>query len=860
MNKKKGGIKQGSWYSAYKRSVVFLSFCAIMAVFWRIPIQTEASETAGWYKVWQEAVSAGDSRGETVGLAGSPSFSDQDSKEAKREIVPAAGYRPLDWQEPVDPVGSQREEYPLCTSLEDTSYNPLEQEGGFLPPVRNQSPYGTCWAFASLGMGEIAAGKSGKSLDLSELHLAFFSYHTANDPMGGLEGDQNRCLGGNFLDVGGNMFFSRVLLANWTGAASEEMIPYGQAGQVLGQGLPEKLAYQDVLHLQGAWMVDIKKDRALVKDYIRGFGSVGTGYGDYGQQEYYRKDTHAYYCEDDLPANHAILIVGWDDAFPAENFAERPAEDGAWLVRNSWGGSGYGRYSYFWLSYEDQTLEDTAYVFVYEDADNYDHNYQYDGAMMTRDVVMPSGQQAANVFIPNVHNGRGEVLRSVGFYCGSSNTEYRIEVYTDLQDMDHPESGKYEHTAAVTGTVTAEGYYTVALGEEIPLEKGHPFSIVVTLSKNGGTARIGAEGSARGSWYEIIANAAPGQSFWKVNGEWTDYGKEKQGNLRIKAFTSDVDEVLLARIQLQPEQVTLERGKTAALQAAFYPEGAEPGELKWSSQNEDVARVDGSGLVTGMDFGSTWIQVESRGRSSHCKIEVPFPLTDVSVLRGNWRYEGIRHVYLEQIMGAVTGTSCFYPDRILTRGMLAVILYRLAGEPVVNQDPWFTDTETGRWYSCGIAWVADQGIAHGYGDGSFGVDDPVTREQAAKMISIWMQMEGMGVYPENVLLQFSDCGEISPWAAGHVAALTEIGVLTGKPDGKGNRRIEPKAGTTRAECAAMIQRLHGWQQREAGRGLGKRYSYSLSEGIVIDDRGDHPSLSEGITIDNRKQNTEKEEL
>lgn len=48
--------------------------------------------------------------------------------------------------------------------------------------------------------------------------------------------------------------------------------------------------------------------------------------------------------------NHAFSVVGWDDDYSAENFANNPGADGAWLCKNNYGTS-FGKNGYFYLSY-----------------------------------------------------------------------------------------------------------------------------------------------------------------------------------------------------------------------------------------------------------------------------------------------------------------------------------------------------------------------------------------------------------------------------------------------------------------------------------------------------------------------------
>ena len=91
------------------------------------------------------------------------------------------------------------------------------------------------------------------------------------------------------------------------------------------------------------------------------------------------------------------------------------------------------------------------------------------------------------------------------------------------------------------------------------------------------------------------------------------------------------------------------------------------------------------------------------------------------------------------------GSNTFQPDAGTTRGMIAVMLWRLNGSPVVNYAMNFDDVKNGAWYTEAIRWAVSEGIAFGYGNGKFGPDDVVTREQMVTILYRYAQRKGYDV-------------------------------------------------------------------------------------------------------------------
>ena len=154
-----------------------------------------------------------------------------------------------------------------------------------------------------------------------------------------------------------------------------------------------------------------------------------------------------------------------------------------------------------------------------------------------------------------------------------------------------------------------------------------------------------------------------------------------------------------------------------------------------------------------------------------------------------WYAEAVAYLTNKGIMDGV-GDGRFDPDGTLTRAMSATILYRAEGEPTVNREDSFTDTESGTWYSDGVAWAAQNGLVQGYGKGRFGPTDPVTQEQLAAILWRYAgEPEGIGSAPAGT----------SVWAVDAVRWAVDSGVLGGS-----DYNFQPKQPASRAQVAYTI--------------------------------------------------------
>ena len=114
-----------------------------------------------------------------------------------------------------------------------------------------------------------------------------------------------------------------------------------------------------------------------------------------------------------------------------------------------------------------------------------------------------------------------------------------------------------------------------------------------------------------------------------------------------------------------------------------------------------------------------------------CAAEQPSGFSDVSP--DAWYADAVSWCRENGIMGGTSETA-FSPNSPMTRAMLATVLHRAAGEPEAGRTTPFSDVSPDTWYTEAVAWAADQGLVTGYGNGRFGTDDPITREQLATIL------------------------------------------------------------------------------------------------------------------------------
>ena len=562
----------------------------------------------------------------------------------------ATGYRQLDEEYQIIPDVLSNDNSSIDgMEIAKAATYPAAYRTENLPAVRDQGIYGVCWSFSTISLIEtnlIKKNLASSDIDLSELHLVNYTYNCVNDPLGGLEGDVNKfdTSYGSVMQYGGNVEMAANSLLDWEGAVNEDVVPYtiDYIRQVENEQLNDSLAYgKDVAHVQNFYRVNITS-RDDVKKAVMDYGAVSISYWSDQSSDWstdnYNSSTAAYYCPNAYTSNHAVTIVGWDDDYSADNFATTPDGNGAWIVRNSWG-SYYGKEGYFYLSYYDKSIYTVGYALEAELSNNYDNNYQYDGAMLYGYMGYGGSNKYANIFEAKANQDGSENIKAVSFMTGrSTNLNYTVSIYTNLTDETNPESGTL--AAQKSGITTYDGTYTVNLDSPVEINEGNKFSVVVEVrNASGKTSYLAYERSMQSGkvGYWCTASAKENQSFVaNPYGYWDDFGKARSCNFIIKAFTDNETQTPVVEVEsvsLNKSEMTLTEGKSETLAATVTPENAENKSITWSSNNEAVAIVDVNGTVTAKSAGTAVITATStNGKSAGCTVTVEkkqIPVTEV---------------------------------------------------------------------------------------------------------------------------------------------------------------------------------------------------------------------------------------
>ena len=168
----------------------------------------------------------------------------------------------------------------------------------------------------------------------------------------------------------------------------------------------------------------------------------------------------------------------------------------------------------------------------------------------------------------------------------------------------------------------------------------------------------------------------------------------------------------------------------------------------------------------------------------------------------DWFYDEVLAV-VERGLILGTSTSTFSPNATLTRGMVATILYRMAGEPKNASRASFKDVAGDEWFADPVAWAESTGVVKGYEDNTFRPNNNVTRQEMAVMLARYAELiDGKNTSVDGGSLNaFPDANTVPDWSRDALIWAVANGIINGL-DGK----IAPTNNATRAQFAAITNR------------------------------------------------------
>lgn len=426
------------------------------------------------------------------------------------------------------------------------TYNANEE--GFVTDVKNQRNTSLCWAFSLASNLETSLLTRGqKYYDLSEEQLAYFWANRVNDPLGNTPNDKITRTQSNYHGTGNGRVAS-FFLSTWSGMTTEEKVPF-QSSAVTW---PDSLAYDTSAYMEDAIFSQYTVERT--KQLLMEYNSVSAMI--YMLDNYYYPDTASYSCPQSGLVNHAVTIVGWDDTYSKENFpsASGVNNDGAWIVKNSYG-KNWGKNGYFYLSYEDKSItnlvSNTAAT-----TPAYPNNYFYDGAAAGT-VTFPSktinnGYYVSNIFKVTAGNGKDEELGEIVTAVPQDNTDFQIQVYTDLKNTSDPTSGTPAYAEPVDYTQPLAGIHTIHLNTPVKIPQGTFYSVVIRIP-DGSNKFYVEKTTTSTSWFTATAGIDPDQSFFSTSGKkWYDAGNQYNCCFSVKAHTKTLDSSTVVTPSVEP--------------------------------------------------------------------------------------------------------------------------------------------------------------------------------------------------------------------------------------------------------------------------------------------------------------------
>ena len=357
----------------------------------------------------------------------------------------------------------------------------------------------------------------------------------------------------------------------------------------------------------------------------------------------FNTDTRASYCPN-LNGNygsncnyHTSLIVGWNDNYSKDNFAEgyKPDKNGAWIIRNTHGSSGEYYISYYdpyLLNNENMaitSIKSVGYDHIYQYNPSGCKSYQYAGDYYCYSLGSVPSKQVVSIF---EKNGEGnQKLDSVGFYVQSSSSK-SVEVYFSSSSSNDIPSDLFDSNNKICekNNITNNGYYSCELSNSKIISQQYFF---IGLKGNGQIFAF--QGNSHPTLSNDKVGISAGKNYYLNNSTWTDASTSNSSTIFVKAFTTDtndepsiigVDSVTLvdANNNTLSNSINLNIGEEVTIKFLLNPSNATLKETNWT--NSDSSKVSmkdsvGYALIKGLEVGSSDIEITVKDYDGNVKTD-----------------------------------------------------------------------------------------------------------------------------------------------------------------------------------------------------------------------------------------------
>ncbi|GGA04150.1 hypothetical protein GCM10008018_57590 [Paenibacillus marchantiophytorum] len=234
------------------------------------------------------------------------------------------------------------------------------------------------------------------------------------------------------------------------------------------------------------------------------------------------------------------------------------------------------------------------------------------------------------------------------------------------------------------------------------------------------------------------------------------------------------------------------------------PEGVDPTKITTGVVIEPDGTVRHVPTKVVVIDGKHYAKVSSLTNSTYTVVWHPVEFSDVA---NHWAKLPVNNMGSRMVIEG-TGNGKFNPDREITRAEFAAILVRGLGLKLENGAVPFSDVKTSDWYSSAVKTAYAYQLINGFEDGTFHPLDLISREQAMTMIAKAMKITGLKAKlpspaAQAVLQPFQDANQAAGWAKDGIVDCLQAGIAAGR----NGSEIAPKSYITRAEVAAIVERL-----------------------------------------------------